>query len=314
MTFSAAAKEEIAKIRPRSNDARLAELAAILHSAGFLQLGSGKLKLRLQLDTHAGALLAQWLLGSLGFSLSSELTALEKGQGRGRAQYFDMLVSGGELQALLTAAGFFADGGFGESGIAPALVQKDSSRRAFLRGAFLGSGYASNPNQSYHMEIVVRGERLATELSELLSGYGIHAKCIYRKGSYVVYLKGSEGIADFFGLIGASASVLDYQNVRILKEIRNNTNRAVNCDSANLNKAVEAALRQARAIDVLEREVGLESLPPSLYEAAGLRRKFPEATLNELAELTGVGKSGLYHRFSKIEALAKEIEIERGGQ
>ncbi len=164
------------------------------------------------------------------------------------------------------------------------------------------------------MEIVIRSERLAEDISRLLSVYEIHAKRIYRKGSYVIYLKGGEGIADFFGLIGASASVLAYQNIRILKEIRNNTNRAVNCDTANLNKAVGAALRQKRAIDIIIREVGLESLPPSLYEAAILRRQYPEATLNELVALTGVGKSGLYHRFSKIEALAKEIEIERGSE
>ncbi len=313
MTFSASVKEEIARLRPRAKDVKLAELAAILHSAGFLQLGGGKLKLRLQLDSHAAAVKAQWLLGSFDHALSSELIALEKGRGKERVQSFDVFVYGEGLLDLLSSAGFFADGEF-ESGIPAAFKEKDALRRAFLRGAFLGSGYAANPSKSYHMEIVIRSERLAEDILKLLLQYEIHAKRIYRKGNYVVYLKGSEGIADFFGLIGASASVLDYQNIRILKEIRNNTNRAVNCDSANLNKAVGAASRQLHAIDILEREVGLESLPPSLFEAAGLRKQFPEATLNELVALTGVGKSGLYHRFSKIEALAKDIECERGSE
>ncbi len=314
MTFSAAVKEEIARQRPRAKEIRLAELAAILHSAGFLQLGGGKLRLRLQMDSHAAAVKSQWLISSLGYALSGEMQALEKGRGKERVQSFDVFVYGEGLPGLLADAGFFAGGELSESGILAAFKAKDAARRAFLRGAFLGSGYAADPSRSYHMEIVIRSERLAEDIIGLLSGYEIHAKHIYRKGNYVIYLKGSEGIADFFGLIGASASVLDYQNVRILKEIRNNTNRAVNCDSANLNKAVGAALRQLRAIDVIEREAGLESLPPSLYEAAELRRQYPEATLNELVALAGVGKSGLYHRFSKIEALAKDIEAERGNE
>ncbi len=314
MTFSASVKEEIARLRPRAKAARLAELAAILHSAGFLQLGGGSWRLRLEMDSHVAAVKAQWLLGSFAFALKSELQALEKGRGKERVQSFVVSAYGEGLGELLSNTGFFIGGEFSEGGILPEFTEKDALRRAFLRGAYLGSGYAANPNKSNHMEIVIRSERLADDIQRLMSEYEIHAKRIYRKGNYVIYLKGGEGIADFFGLIGASASVLAYQNIRILKEIRNNTNRAVNCDTANLNKAVGAAQRQRRAIDALVREAGLESLPPSLYEAAMLRRQFPEATLNELAELSGVGKSGLYHRFSKIEALAKEIEIERGSE
>ncbi len=314
MTFSASAKEEIAKLRPRAKAVRLAELSAILHSAGFLQLGGGSLRIRLEMDSHAAAVKAQWLLGSLGFALESELQALEKGRGRERVQSFDVIAYGEGLGVMLSDTGFLMGSELSDGGILPAFEEKDALRRAFLRGAFLGSGYAADPNKSNHMEIVIRSERLAEDILRLMSEYEIHAKRIYRKGSYVIYLKGGEGIADFFGLIGASASVLAYQNIRIMKEIRNNTNRAVNCDTANLNKAVGAAFRQMRAIEIIIREAGLESLSPSLYEATQLRLQYPEATLNELAERSGVGKSGLYHRFSKIEALAKEIEIERGSE
>lgn len=316
MTYCASVKEEISRIKPKDKRARLSELAALLHTAGFLQLGQGGMKLRVRVDSHAAAVKAERLCAA--YPLQIQLQALEVKKFR-RTQSFDVFLFGDGLSALLEDTGFLASTPSGaqlKSGPIGRLTDTDACARAFLRGAFLGSGYVSDPDKSYHLEIVAQNETLAEGMRDICAGFEIFVKQIYRKGTYVIYLKESESIADFFGLIGASKAVLDFQNIRILKEIRNNTNRAVNCDSANLNKAVETALRQMRAIELLENEVGLDNLPPALCETAKLRKRYPESTLQELVALQNgaIGKSGLYHRFSKIEELAKEIETERGSK
>jgi len=183
-------------------------------------------------------------------------------------------------------------------------------RRAFLRGAFLGSGYVSNPDKSYHLEIIAPDEAFAKMLVNLMQKSGLNAKIVDRKGSFVVYLKESQAIADFLTLIGAHDAVMRMEDIRITKSVRNNVNRVTNCDSANLEKQLNASERQTANIAALVTRIGFDRLPEKLKEVAVLRLREPEASLKQLGEMLNppLGKSGVSHRLRQIEELLNKKE------
>lgn len=189
------------------------------------------------------------------------------------------------------------------------LCQNGCCRAAFLRGAFLGGGSVSDPEKNYHAEFVTKTAPLADMLYEILLDEGISAKITVRKNSFVVYIKDSEAIASLLGLMGAGASMMDFYNIKIERELRNNVNRQVNCDNANLDKITLAAQRHIMAINKVKATVGLDTLPPTLYEAALARLENPEASLLELGSLLTppIGKSGVNHRLERICEIAEKI-------
>jgi hypothetical protein len=197
-------------------------------------------------------------------------------------------------------------------GISGDIYEKEDIKRAYLRGAFLGGGSISNPEKTYHLEFVTHDEEYARDLSRLINSYGLTSKVIQRKSSFVVYLKEGEQIVDILNIIGAHSSLLELENVRILKEMRNNVNRLVNCETANLSKTVNAAVRQVESIKLIEKEIGLRRLPKNLREIAELRLNYPDESLKELGEMLSppVGKSGVNHRLRRIEKIAAEISKE----
>ena len=188
------------------------------------------------------------------------------------------------------------------------VVKDTCCKKAFLKGVFLGSGCIVNPNSDYHFEITIKSKPYAEYVTKLLNEFGIQPKQIRRISNVVVYLKDSEQISTLLAVLGANKSVLEYENIRINKSIKNNINRNVNCETANLTKTIEAAVKQQEAIEKLKNEDKFSSLNPKLKEVANLRQKYPEASLDELAEKCSykISKSGIYHRLNKIIKLAEE--------
>ncbi len=186
------------------------------------------------------------------------------------------------------------------------LLKHICCRRSFLRGVFLAGGSLNNPSGDYHLEIVTQNEDFAGLILKIMRNFNLPAKITDRKENYIVYLKDGSGIKDFLSLIGAYQGVLDFENVRIVKEMRNKVNRVVNCETANLNKVVNAAVRQVACIHYLQRQPGYYDLPLPLRETADLRLAHPDISLGDLVEYTegALGKSGLNHRLQKLQRLA----------
>lgn len=189
------------------------------------------------------------------------------------------------------------------------LLSRDCCKRAFLRGAFLASGSISDPQKSYHFEIVCQQLPQAQLLQELYHAFALDAKIVQRKKYYIVYLKEGSQIVDALNVMGAYVALMNLENVRIIKEMRGSVNRIVNCETANINKVVGAACRQVEDIRYIQRKAGLDELPPALREMAQLRLEYPDSSLKELGELCDppVGKSGVNHRLRKLGEIAKKL-------
>lgn len=183
----------------------------------------------------------------------------------------------------------------------------DNLKRAFIRGTFLGSGSINDPNKTYHLEIVLKTEEYANILEKVSLNMGINFKRLQRKNSYSLYLKDGEEISKLFALIGASKAVLKYEEIRVIRDMRNNINRKVNCETANLNKTVSAAVRQIEDIKFLAKQN--VKLPENLKEIAELRIENPDVSLIELGKMLKepIGKSGVNHRLKKIQSMAEEL-------
>lgn len=189
------------------------------------------------------------------------------------------------------------------------LLSRTCCKRAFLRGAFLASGSISDPQKSYHFEIVCQEESQAQLLQELYRTFELDAKIVQRKKYYIVYMKEGAQIVDALNIMGAYVALMNLENVRIFKEMRGSVNRIVNCETANINKVVGAACRQVEDIRYIQSKIGLDELPPALREMALIRLEYPDSSLKELGELCDppVGKSGVNHRLRKLGEIAKKL-------
>ena len=189
------------------------------------------------------------------------------------------------------------------------LIQNPCCRRAYIRGAFLASGSISDPEKGYHFEIVCPEEAQAGQLCGMLESFGVEAKVTLRKGSHILYVKEGSQIADILNVMEAHVGLMKFENVRILKEMRNSVNRQVNCETANLNKTVSAAVKQIEDIQYIQKTIGFGKLPENLAETARLRLEQPGLSLKELGQLLTppVGKSGVNHRLRKLSSIAEEL-------
>lgn len=200
------------------------------------------------------------------------------------------------------------------SGINYLLVQNTCCKRAFLRGVFMVSGSVSDPKKAYHLEMAVLSEKLAYQIREVISSFMIDARIIERKKYYVVYIKEGSQIVDFLNVTGAHNALMDFENVRIVKELRNSVNRQVNCETANIDKTVSAAARQIEDIKYIQCNMGFGKLTDGLREIALLRLEYPEYPLQELGKLLSkpIGKSGVNHRLRKLSDIAKQMREDAG--
>lgn len=211
---------------------------------------------------------------------------------------------------ILDDLGILKDGVFTHD-IDPAMIQDDEMKRSYLRGAFLAGGSVNNPEtSSYHLEIFSLYENHSEGLTKVMNEYELNAKHIERKKGSITYLKEAERISDFLSLIGGYQALLKFEDVRIVRDMRNSVNRLVNCETANLNKTVSAAMRQVESIQLIDEEIGIDNLPDRLREIAKLRVEHQEISLKELGEMMSTGKiskSGVNHRLRKLNELADKI-------
>jgi DNA-binding protein WhiA len=194
----------------------------------------------------------------------------------------------------------------------PVSIKDRNDKRAYLRGCFLATGSISDPDRSYHLEITLPNNIIADECINYLNEFGIKPRKILRKGHTLIYLKEGEEIVDFLNVVGAHSALMQLENIRILKGMRNQVNRIVNCETANLEKTVEASYRHVENINLIKESRGLKSLPKSLYEIAQLRLEHLDLSLSELGKLLNppLSKSGVNHRLRRIDKIAQEIKMQ----
>lgn len=305
MSFSSRAKEDLAKIKIRTRGARLSQLSGLTLTCGALYVGRGR---GVTYATESLPVGKQILaLASSLYELESTIELSERKQ---RRPLTVVTLLGEQAQRLLFDTGLLVSesDGFRLGATAPeALLTSQEQQRAFLRGAFLGSGSCANPYRGYHLEIIARSEELARQIASFIRSGGPEARIMQRKDRTVVYLKGDD-VAGFLALVGANAPALAFENVRAERDFRNYVNRTNNCDTANIGKTVNASALQRKAIEIIEERMGLNRLPAPLFEAATLRMNHPEATLQELAEMAEIGKSGMNHRLERLIRIAREIQ------
>jgi len=316
MSFSYEVKEELARIVSDTCCQR-AELASLIRMAGSIKItgGSGKAVLQIQTE-HASTARKAFKLLKKHVKSSVEVVIRKNNFLKNHSMYI-ISVNLQEASDLLRELGILSENeksiGF-KGSINPLLVRKRCCRRAYLRGAFLGSGSISDPKGPYHMEYVTIGKRQASALSRLISSFGLNSRVMERKGSHMVYLKDGNNIADLLGIMGAHNSLLKFEEIRVIKEMRNSVNRMVNCETANLNKTVDAAVRQIECIKFLKQHNLFEELPLNLKHIAELRLKFPDLSLKELGQMMSpvLGKSGVSYRLKKIESIVENLQSMKG--
>ena len=312
MTFSADTKAELASSLPEDKCCMLAEISGFIRMCGTIRLsGGGKLNIKLVTESSPAARMFIKLLKSY-FGIHADLTIsqtkiLKKGH------YYELIIPHDmKAEQILRETGILVvkEGcNYINDGIPNDIIKKKCCRRAYLSGAFMGSGSLSDPEKGYHLEIVCNSELLAADMKKLINSFSLHSKVVKRKKSYIVYIKEGEQIVDFLNIMGAHSRLLDFENIRIVKELRNKTNRLVNCETANLDKTVNAAGRQMEAILKIQKVKGLSYLPDKLREMAELRVDEPDASLLELGEMLEpkVSRSGVNHRLKKIEDIAGKL-------
>lgn len=307
MSFSSSAKEDLVKIRLKTRSQRLAQLAGLVHTCGALTIGRGR-----GASFTTETLAVGRHIVSLATTLYELEPTIELSERERRRPLTVVTLMGDTAERMLGDVGLLllenGDYRIGET-VPESLLAGDESSRAFLRGAFLGSGSCSNPYRGYHLEIVARSRAFAEQLCARIRVFEAEPKIMLRREKPVVYLKGDD-VSSFLAIIGASGSALKFESARAERDFRNYLNRTTNCETANIEKTVFASTEQINAIEVIEEHMGLNRLPAPLYEAALLRLNHPEATLQELAELAEIGKSGMNHRLARLVRIAKEIRHE----
>lgn len=287
MSFSQQVKEELVKQMPAARHCQMAELAAMLSFSG--QYGRDR-------EGHY----------VIGFSLENELVAKKYFTLLKKAFNIDTDIAVGEetIQALYQKFGDL------NQPVSHLLLKNACCRRAFLRGAFLCVGSMSAPEKGYHLEFVCTEKSKAEQLRSVIQDFDIEARVIPRKKYHVVYLKEGEAIVDLLNVMEAPIALMNLENLRILKEMRNSINRRVNCEAANITKTVNAATRQIEDIMYLKDHYGFENLPEGLRQIAEIRLEAPDATLKELGEMLNppVGKSGVNHRLRKLSEIVDRMK------
>ena len=317
MSFSVMVKEELSRQIGTARHCRIAELAALIGFCGRLEHFPQGEKLKLQTENETVARKCFTLLQKT-FNIEKEISVRENRHLKRVKVYVLEISDSEEIREILQATKLIADSKFCDTLILQDMlvVQQSCCKRAYIRGAFLASGSISDPEKGYHFEIVYPDERKAQQLQTIIRSFSVDAKIVQRKKSYVVYVKEGAQIVDMLAVMEANVALMDLENIRILKEMRNSVNRKVNCETANINKTVNAAVKQMEDIKLIQQVMGFEQLSDGLAQIAELRMQYPEATLKELGMMLSpqVGKSGVNHRLRKLSALADELREKQGGE
>ena len=311
MSFSSEIKEELSHHMGSARHCQLAELAAITALCGHAYRSeTGGFQLDISTENELVVRKCFTLLKKT-FNISAD-NPLENILSFKKGNLFVISLSDDEkVRKILQALKLLEQDELVESHflVNPLLVQQQCCRRAFIRGAFLAAGSVSDPKKFYHFEIVCDTPGQACQVRDIMNSFDADAKVIQRKKYFVAYVKEGTQIVDLLNVMEAYVSLMELENVRIVKEMRNSVNRKVNCETANLNKTVSAAVKQIRDIEYIRDTVGLDSLSQGLNEMANARLENPDMNLKDLGELLSppVGKSGVNHRLRKISLIADDL-------
>lgn len=309
MSFSATAKAEVCRTSSGRECCEMAELSALIHTAGSISISGGAFSLRVDTENAAVARRVFALIKNL-YGIQAK-TQMQTNHLK-RNHIYSLSIQKDVARMVATDTHIFGEEGF-EFGTDTAFLTSRCCRIAFVRGAFLGGGSVTNPEKRYHLEFVCEQKEFAQGLLNIIVELGVSAKMIPRGKNHVVYIKEGDAIVTLLTMMGAHSSILNIENIRILKGMRNNVNRKVNCETGNLSKTVNASVRQQESIEYIRTHMGLDKLSPALLAVAEARISYPEATLDELAELLGAeSKSGINHKLRKINNIAEHLKMTRG--
>ena len=313
MTFSEQVKNEILSRFDLEPCCQLASLSAFVRGSGTLASSGGNVGFdiitenELAFEVFSSVINKLYGIDAKKSVIKDKLTARKK---------YSLSVINEKSLAILIDLGIVSVGGDGITvnlSIDKYITENDCCKKSYVKGAFIGGGSVTVPNvdnktnKGYHLEFVFSKYHTANDFALLLSSIGFLPKLINRKDSFVIYFKNGEEFRDVLGYMEATKSCFELNDVIIAKDIRNDTNRKVNCEMGNLNKQIEASIKQIKNINVIIDTIGLEGLNKQLQETAKARINNPDATLEELAEMQGVSKSCMNHRLRKLNEIAKNI-------
>ena len=311
MSFSSKVKNELCRIENKDKCCTLCEISAVMRLGAVFELNDrGYFDTRINTENAA---LARRIITDAGrlFDFHPNVVAQKTRKLRGHTVYVAEIKGTFATGMALGDMGFLYtnDEGMPVFSDIDEITGGDCCEKAYLRGAFLTSGSVSAPDKGYHLEIASANKSEIDRVMTTMISFGINSKQTSRKNHHVCDIKDAEGIADFLNLTGAHKALLEFENVRVLKNVRNNINRVVNFETANLNKTVNASIRQCEDIRFLIRNGGLTGLSEELVQMAEARLEFPEASLEELGSMMDppIGKSGANHRLAKLSRLAADI-------
>lgn len=310
MSFASDVKKELTQLEVHREHAK-AELAALIKMNGTINIYRQMWVLNVQTENAAIARRIYSLLIQ-HYGVTSDLLVRKKMKLKKNNVYIVRLKQ--NTLSILSDLDIM-DGLMFKDQVSDSIMGNSQKMRSYLRGAFLASGSVNNPEtSSYHLEIYSLYEEHNEDICKMMNYFGLNARILPRRNGFITYLKEAEKISEFLTLIGATNAMLKFEDIRIVRDMRNNVNRLVNCDNANLNKTIDAATRQIRNIRYIEEQVGLDSLNDKLQEIARLRLDYPELSIKELGELVPSGpisKSGVNHRLRKINEIAEKMQQEK---
>jgi len=316
LSFSYNVKSELSHHFGNARHCNIAELAAVLNMCGHIAYNREKICVKIQTENPVAARKYFTLLKKT-FNIDSEVLIRRNSQLKKNRVYMLFINNDYQARKVLQACGILYFENSREvisRRIDTLVVNSICCKRAYIRGAFLASGSISDPEKMYHLEFACLDKRYSEDLRDLVNSFGLDAKIVLRKEHFVVYLKEGEQIVDLLNIMEAHKALMDLENIRILKDMRNNVNRKVNCETANLNKTVNAAVKQIEDIELILKKMDLSQLPQSLSDIIGLRLDYPDASLKELGQMLDppVGKSGVNHRLRKLAEIADSLREEMG--
>lgn len=308
-SFTAEVKDELSRVDGECPDCAIAEFSAMVRVSGTLSFrGSGRYSIRIATETGAVARIILKYAHSL-FGLDTNLTVRRSVLHKTRNYLIEIPEQEG-LADYLVELGILVPGKGLATGAPAALIKKECCRKAFVRGAFLAGGFIADPRGDFHLEIAVTGEEFANDLISILDSLGVEAKLNHRRGSYALYIKSFDGIEAILKVMGAQRTAAGLLKVRDYKHVRNDSQRRVNAEIANLTRSTNAALDQLLLIQQVDELVGVRNLPAALQEFCELRRRFPDLSLAALGERCNppVSKSGMNHRLIRLKQVLEKSQ------
>ena len=307
MSFTAEVKDELSRVDGEAPECALAELSALMRVCGTLSFyGSGRYAVRIATETGSVARTAMRLVHRR-LDLETSLTVRRSVQRKTRNYLIEIPDQPG-LAEDLVSLGILVPGQGLSQGVPESILASSDAVKAFVRGAFMASGFVADPRRDFHLEISISGEEFALALCRLLDRLNIHARLNRRRGSYAVYLKSFEDVRDLLRMMGALRSAKAVESVRQLKSVKNDVNRRVNAELANERRSSRSGADQLHLVGRVSAAVGLETLPHALREFCELRVRHPEMSLAELGSLCDppASKSAMYHRVLRLQKLVAE--------